>query len=33
MDTLNYCVAGYAVFTGFILAYIVRLFCLSRCVK
>lgn len=30
MDTLNYCIAGYAVFAGLILAYVLRLFYLSR---
>lgn len=33
MDTLNYCIAGYTVFAGLILAYVVRLFCLSRGTK
>ncbi len=30
MNTLNYCIAGYAVFAGLILGYIVRLIVLSR---
>lgn len=30
METLTYCITGYAVFTGLILAYVVRLFWLSR---
>lgn len=30
IDTLNYCIAGYAAFTTLVLAYILRLTCLSR---
>lgn len=30
MDTLNYCIAGYAVFVGLILGYIMRLFLLAK---
>lgn len=30
MDTLNYCIGGYAVFTGLILAYVLRLGLLAR---
>ena len=30
MDTLNYCIAGYAVFSGLILAYLLRLFWLVK---
>lgn len=30
MDTLNYCIAGYAVFSGLILGYVARLIYISR---
>lgn len=30
METLNYCIAGYSVFSGLIVAYTLRLFLLAK---